>query len=348
MTTLRVVHYLNQFFAGIGAEDKADTPPGRSEGALGPGRLLQQRLGERARVVATVYGGDNHVSENPQAVPDIVDLIVGERPDVVITGPAFSAGRYGVACGEIAARVHERAGVVSLTGMHPDNAAAELYRTKVHVVATSKSAAGMADALAAMARLALKLASGERLGSPADEGYLPMGRRVFEDASRPAGGRAIDMLLLKLRGERYTTEWAVPRYPRVTPAAPLRHPSKATIALVTTGGLVPRGNPDRLESGYATKWLRYSIKGLHELTPERWQSVHGGFDTTLINSDPHRVVPLDAARELECEGVIGRLFDEVFVTTGNTSVIPDIRRFAREMTQELKAAGVDGVILTST
>jgi glycine reductase len=348
MSTLRVVHYLNQFFAGIGAEDKADTPPGRREGALGPGRLLQQTLGERGRVVATVYCGDNHVSENVQALGDIVDLIADARPDIVITGPAFSAGRYGVACGEIAARVRERLNVVAVTAMHPENAAAELYRTKVYVVATSKSAAGMADALAAVARMALKLATGERLGSPVDEGYLPTGRRVFENASRTAGERAIDMLLRKLRGEPYITEWAVPHYARVTPAAPLRDPSKATIALITTGGLVPRGNPDRLESGYATKWLRYSIKGLDELTPDRWQSVHGGFDTTLINLDPHRVVPLDAARELEREGIIGRLFDELLVTTGNTSVIPDIRRFAREMTQELKAAGVEGVILTST
>src|SRR5207248_4125101 len=217
-------------------------------------------------------------------------------------------------------------GVAVVTGMHSENAAAELYRTKLHVVATSKSAAGMAEALAAMARLALKLASGERLGVPADEGYLPTGRRVFEDASLTAGQRAVDMLLRKLRGERYTTEWAVPRYARVTPAAPLRDSSKATIALVTTGGLVPRGNPDRLESGYATKWLRYSIKGLDELTSDRWQSVHGGFDTTLINLDPHRVVPLDAARELEREGDSGRLFDELLVTTGYSSASPDGRR----------------------
>jgi betaine reductase len=85
-----------------------------------------------------------------------------------------------------------------------------------------------------------------------------------------------------------------------------------------------------------------------ELPPERWQSVHGGFDTTLINLDPHRVVPLDVTRELEREGAIGSLFDELFTTTGNTSVIPDIRRFAREMTEAFKEAGVEGVILTST
>jgi glycine reductase complex component B subunit gamma len=218
----------------------------------------------------------------------------------------------------------------------------------VHVVPTEKTATGMAKALPVMARLALRLAAHESLGSPSEEGYLPTGRRVFYEASRPAGERAIEMLLRKVRGERYTTEWEVPRYTLVPPAPPLRDLTTAKIALVTTGGLVPTGNPDRLESGYATKWLRYSIKGESALPPERWQSVHGGFDTTLINLDPHRVVPLDVVRELEREGAIGSLFDELFTTTGNTSVIPDIRRFAREMTTALKAAGVDGVIMTST
>ena len=60
------------------------------------------------------------------------------------------------------------------------------------------------------------------------------------------------------------------------------------------------------------------------------------------------MVPLDVARELERAGVIGRLHPEFFSTTGNTSVIPTMRRFAHEMAGELRAAGVDGVILTST
>ena len=348
MTTFRVVHYLNQFFAGIGAEDRADTPPGRRDGAVGPGRLLQQSLGERGRVVATVYCGDNAMAERPGALDEVMALIAAERPDAVIAGPAFSAGRYGLACGEVAVQVGARLGVPAVTGMHPDNAAADMYRTKVRIVPTDKTATGMAAAMPVMARLALRLASREPLGSPAEEGYLPTGLRVFFAADRAAGDRAIDMLLHKVRGESYTTEWAVPRYTLVPPAPPLRDPAMAKIALVTTGGLVPTGNPDRLESGYATKWLRYSIKGESTLPPERWQSVHGGFDTTQINLDPHRVVPLDVVRELEREGLIGSLFDELFTTTGNTSVIPDIRRFAREMTTALKEAGVEGVILTST
>ena len=54
MTALRVVHYLNQFFAGIGGEDKAETPPGQRDGAIGPGRVLEQALGDRARIAAKI------------------------------------------------------------------------------------------------------------------------------------------------------------------------------------------------------------------------------------------------------------------------------------------------------
>ncbi|PYN18854.1 MAG: glycine/betaine/sarcosine/D-proline family reductase selenoprotein B, partial [Candidatus Rokuibacteriota bacterium] len=282
------------------------------------------------------------------AIDEILDLVAEHRSEIVIAGPAFSAGRYGLACGGVTLRARERLGVIAVTGMHVDNAATEVYRTRLHIASTQRTAAGMADGLAIMARLALKLVSGTALGAPADEGYVPTGRRIFEMAERPAPLRAVEMLLRKVRGEPYTTEWPVPRYHRVPAAPPLQDTAKATIALVTTGGLVPHGNPDRLESGFATKWLRYSIAGVDSLPPERWQSVHGGFNTSRINEDPHRVLPLDVARELEREGVIGRLHPEFYSTTGNTSVIPTMRRFAQEMGRELRAAGVDGVILTST
>src|SRR2546421_13070611 len=124
MTALRVVHYLNQFFAGIGAEDKADTSPGQREGTIGPGRVLQQALGDGAEIVATVYCGDNHAGEKLGAIEAIVDLIAEHRPSLVITGPAFSAGRYGWACGQGALRAPERLGGTGISGMHVDNPAA--------------------------------------------------------------------------------------------------------------------------------------------------------------------------------------------------------------------------------
>ena len=41
MKKIRVVHYLNQFFAQIGGEDKADVAPEVRDGVIGPGRALQ-------------------------------------------------------------------------------------------------------------------------------------------------------------------------------------------------------------------------------------------------------------------------------------------------------------------
>src|SRR3989454_9408520 len=133
MATLRVVHYLNQFFAGIGAEDRADTPPDHREGPVGPGRLLQQALGDRAEVVATVYCGDNYAGEKQGAIDEILDLVAEHRSEIVIAGPAFSAGRYGLACGGVTLPAPERLRGIAGTGLHVDNAAAPGYPTGVHL-----------------------------------------------------------------------------------------------------------------------------------------------------------------------------------------------------------------------
>ena len=37
MSKLRIVHYINQFFANIGGEEKADYQPELREGIVGPG-----------------------------------------------------------------------------------------------------------------------------------------------------------------------------------------------------------------------------------------------------------------------------------------------------------------------
>jgi glycine reductase complex component B subunit gamma len=347
MATPRVVHYLNQFFAGVGAEAQAAVPPGRADGAIGPARLLQQALGDQAVVVATIYCGDNYANERPGAVDEILALAGRERPDILVAGPAFAAGRYGLVCGELCARARAELGVTVVSGMHPDNPAAELYRSRVYLASTRETAAGMADAIQTMARLALRLHAAEPLGTPQDAGYIPTGRRIHYFAEQTAAERAVELLLKKVAGEPVRTEWPVPTYGLVEPAAPVADVARAKIALVTSGGVVPRGNPDRLESAYATKWLRYSIAGLDALDAPAWQSVHGGFDTTNINEDPHRMAPLDALRALEREGAFGQLDEHLYTTVGNTSAIPTMRRFAGEIVEHLRADGVEGVILTA-
>jgi len=51
---IRIVHILNQFFAGIGGEDKADMAVAVADGAVGAARGLQTQLAERGQIVATL------------------------------------------------------------------------------------------------------------------------------------------------------------------------------------------------------------------------------------------------------------------------------------------------------
>ena len=52
MDKIKVVHYINNFFAGIGGEEKADVPPEIRPGTVGPGLALQAALGDQFEVVA--------------------------------------------------------------------------------------------------------------------------------------------------------------------------------------------------------------------------------------------------------------------------------------------------------
>ncbi len=349
MATLRVVHYLNQFFAGAGGEEQANATPAGRDGPVGPGAALKIALGEAGEVVGTVYCGDNRMTQDAEeATGKVVELIEQFNPDVVVAGPAFGAGRYGLACGQVCAAVRERLKVPAVTGVHRDSPAAAVFRGKALMVSTSETAAGMGDAISVMARLAVKLAGQEKLGPANQEGYLPTGRRENEFSEKTAAERAVAMLLGKLRGEAPNTEWPLPQYDDVAPAPPLENPAKATIALVTEGGIVQRGNPDKLESSWASKWLKFDIANEPSMSSEKYQSIHGGYDTTAASAEPNRMVPLDVARDLEKEGAIGGLHDYLYSTTGNMGPLVSFRKFGQEMATELTAAGVEGIILTAT
>ncbi len=346
---IRVVHYINQFFAGIGGEEKANTPPGVKEGACGPGKLLQSLLAGKGEVVATVYCGDNYINEHrDSALEEILKTLSTLNPSVVIAGPAFGSGRYGMACGSVCQAAIEKLRIPGLTGMHEENPAAELYRSRVIIASTGETSVRMKEAVSRIAVLAVKLAQGEPLGPADEEGYLSQGRKKNVFTSETGAKRSIDMLVKKMRGEAFVTELPLPKYDTVPPAAPLKDLTKATIALVTEGGCVPRGNPDRIESGWATKWAKYPLEGMSRLSAGEYESVHGGLDTTLINENPNRLVPLDILAEMEKEGDIGSLHGLLYSTVGNMGSLGTIKRFGHEIARELKAAKVDGVILTAT
>jgi glycine reductase len=206
----------------------------------------------------------------------------------------------------------------------------------------------MADAISKMAGFVQKLGFGQEIGLPEEEGYFPRGIRVNRFASQTGAERAVDMLMAKLKGEPFKTEYAMPTFERVPPSSAVKNMSSATIALVTSGGIVPLGNPDRIEAASASKFAEYNIEGVNDLTADAYQTCHGGYDPVYANEDPDRVLPLDAMRDLEKEGAIGKLYDRYFVTVGNATSVANAQKFGREIAEKLIAADVDGVILTST
>jgi glycine reductase len=145
-----------------------------------------------------------------------------------------------------------------------------------------------------------------------------------------------------------TTEVPRPDFAPVSAPAAVETLRRATIALVTDGGLVPRGNPDGIEALAATRWGAYTIQGRDRLDPAQYDNVHRGYDTTFVKQDPHRLLPVDVVRELEADGAIGKLHETVYSTTGVATTLAHSERMGREIAAKLRAAGVDAVILTST
>ena len=166
--------------------------------------------------------------------------------------------------------------------MYKENPGADMYKNKVYMCPTKNSAAGMRDAVKKMAPLALKLVKGEKIGSSKEDNYMPNGKRVnfFED--KRGAERAVEMLVKKLNGKEYETEYPMPSFDRVAPGAAIVDMAHAKIALVTSGGIVPKGNPDHIESSSASKYGQYDIEGVMDLTEETYETAHGGYDPDTL------------------------------------------------------------------
>ena len=345
---VRVAHYLNQFFAGIGGEERADVGVSMRPEPVGPGRALQAALGDAGRVVGTVICGDNHVAEREEAaVAAIRAELEPLRPDVVVAGPAFGSGRYGLACAA-ACRAAAALGVPAVTGMHPDNPAVEANRQRVLIVPTAESATGMQPAITGLARFALRLAQGDALGPAEVEGYIAQGKRASGIAAGRATSARSTCCSTSSTGGPFVSEVPFHAPDRVTPAAPIADLSRAAIAMVTTGGLVRKGNPDRQVAANATRYHRHSVKELEALTPEGWEAYHAGYFNHIVNKNPNYILPLSFLRDLEGKGQIGRVHEWMYALPGVSTPVAMARELGRSIAEDLREARVDGVLLVAT
>lgn len=346
----KAIVYLNQFFGQIGGEDKADFQPEIREGVVGAAMEFNKQL-QNAEVTHTIICGDNFMGSNEDlAVKKILTMLEDKEFDLFLSGPAFQAGRYGNACGVINKAVNEKFNVPVLTSMHIENPGVEMFKKDMIIFPGGKSAAAMRKDIKKIVQYADKILTGQTLGTAEDEGYYIRGNRhqVWHTDGVKATDRVIDMLLKKIKNETFVTELPIPKMDTVPVATAIKDLSKTKIALLTTGGIVPANNPDRIQSASATRWGKYDISAMNRLESGVFKTIHAGYDPAAADADPNVCVPLDVMRVYEKEGKIGSIYPYFYTTVGTGTTQGEAARMGKEIVLELLSEGVDAVIMTST
>lgn len=169
----------------------------------------------------------------------------------------------------------------------------------------------------------------------------------FINYEKPAPERCLDMLLAKYIGESYQSE-VMMLTPERSPIPRLRCKlEEARILLITDGGLVPKGNPDKIPSTNAGHYGIYDISGKARLSRNDYEVSHQGYDTEYVEADPNRLLPVDVLREMEKKKIIGKLCDRFVSTTGVMTSTEKSKRLGKRIADYVLSLGVDAVIFTS-
>jgi len=96
LSHIRIIHFLNQFFSGVGGENKGDAVVDAREEALGSGKRFLILLGYAAEIVVTAYCGDGYLAIHyDEALEDIIQISREHNVRMVVVDPAFASDRYG-------------------------------------------------------------------------------------------------------------------------------------------------------------------------------------------------------------------------------------------------------------
>ena len=132
-----------------------------------------------------------------------------------------------------------------------------------------------------------------------------------------------------------------------SPWTPFTKPlSRATVAIITAGGVYLEGQEPFAVDGDT------SYRLLAKDTPrDQYRVAHTHYDTSGVIEDVNCVYPIDRMRELEAEGVIGKLLDP---GVGFMGYIPGpmvdrlVQESAPEVARRLRDAGVEAALIGTT
>ena len=127
--------------------------------------------------------------------------------DLLIAGPCFQAGRYGMAAGALCSAVQSQLNIPVLAAMSEENPGTDLYRELMYIVDSGSNAANMREAVRKMAALSRKLIDNQPIGLPKEESYFPRGFIRDRFVEQTAGQRLVDMVLAKVKASRSNRKW---------------------------------------------------------------------------------------------------------------------------------------------
>ena len=164
----KAILYINQFFGQIGGEDQADFAPAIREEKIGPALEYAKTL--HAEITHTIICGDNYMGSHTEtAVNEILEMLADKEFDLFLAGPAFQAGRYGVACGTICKAVKDRYHVPVLTSMNEENPGAEMFKHDMYILRGGNIASKMRKDVKTVTSLANKILDGEEVRSAEED-----------------------------------------------------------------------------------------------------------------------------------------------------------------------------------
>ena len=156
------------------------------------------------------------------------------------------------------------------------------------------------------------------------------------------------MLLNRLASRPFDTEIPIEIPEEVPIAPPVANLKDACVAIVSTAGVHPKGNPYGFKIYRNTIFKKYPIDKLNSMKEGSWEVVHGGYNAMFTNENPNYGVPLDACRQLERKHVFGNLYSYFYGTTGVEGLVSDMRKIGKEIAADMKTNGVNAALLVST
>lgn len=357
MAKYKVVHYLNQFFGQLGGEAAAAVGFSVKEEAIGPGMALKAQLGEDFEIVATVICGDDYFGDDTEKnAAEGLALVKKYNPDIFFAGPAFAAGRYSVACGAMCKAVQDELGIPTVSSMDDSAPGMDMYRKEVYITKGTNHSRSMVPSITDMVKLAkylledktdkaTKLISLDHFPDPEEYNYFP--RNILRNAfcDKTMAQRAVEKLVKKINGEEFVTEVVPERLEIIEPPKAIADMKKANIAFVSDGGLVPKGNPDRMATRSNLVWGAYELDKLFA----DYEVVHAGYFNDYVLQDPNRLLPKDVMEDLVAAGEVGSLDNIHYAMPACTTVSKRCEEVGEAIAADIVArGGVDGVILPST